>query len=139
MDGLQLTAAVCCCRRHSPHGNEELGAAPAFCTLLAMASTSASINMNVAVVMRAIRVVLTRFETPSTVESSTGAIVVRNLNVSALQCRANTAHKTMPGRYMQIAETASHGTLLYRAAYTLCSVRLQEQQTSSTAEKQKGG
>jgi hypothetical protein len=31
---------------------------------------------------------------------------------------------------MQIAATASHGTLLYRAAYTLCRVRLQQQQTA---------
>lgn len=114
-----------------PHGKEELGAAPAFCRLLAMANTSASIKMKVAVMMRAISVVLTRLDTPSTVESSTGAIVVRNLNVSALQCKANTAHNTMPGKYMHMAATATHGTLLYRAAYTLCRVRLQEQQTSS--------
>jgi hypothetical protein len=60
--------------------------------------------------------------------------VMRNLKVSALQCKANTAHSTIPGKYMQMADTASHGTLLYRAAYTLCRVRL----CSRTAEQLAG-
>lgn len=92
--------------------------------------------MNVAVVMRAIKVVLTKLDTPSTVAGSTGAIVMRNLKVSALQCKANTAHSTIPGKYMQMADTASHGTLLYRAAYTLCRVRLRL--CSRTAEQLAG-
>lgn len=100
------------CVPDSPHGKEELGAAPAFCTLLAIASTSASINRHVVVVMRAMSVVLTRFETPSTVSGATGAMVVRNRKVSALQCRANTAHNTIPGKYRHTAMTASQGTLL---------------------------
>lgn len=73
-------------------------------------------NMNVAVVMSAMSVVLTRLETPSTVSGATGAMVVRKMNVSALQRRAKTAHKTMPGRYKHMAATASQGTLLYRLA-----------------------
>jgi len=84
--------------------------------LLAIASTSASMNMNVAVVIRAMSVVFTRFDTPSTVSGATGAMVVRKMNVSALQRSANTAHNTMPGRYRHMAATASHGTLLYSPA-----------------------
>lgn len=56
------------------------------------------------------RVVLTVFVTASTVSEETGATVLRNTNVLALQRREYTLHSTMPGRYRHTDSTAGHGT-----------------------------
>lgn len=78
--------------------------------LRAMASTSSSANMNVPPAASVMRVVLTVFVTASTVSEETGATVLRNTNVLALQRREYTLHSTMPGRYRHTDSTAGHGT-----------------------------